>query len=509
MGLHSTWRACLAAGAGLAVGLIFAAPAAESAATSTSSYYTFVSAPGLHPPKPELLEKKRGLAHGDLLLGVQRDAVVSSTNPDQSGPLILDSKLQPIWFSNTGGGLVFQQETYEEHPVLVWTQGKKTAGNHGGGETGPNHTMPTPQQTVIVVNEHYRTVGKLTALAPWTIDAHDVSIIGRDVWVLVDRVAKHQDLARYGGPKDGSVFDVGIQEYQLSTGRLLRTWDPLKLGSKGGVPLSASKEHVSSQWDAYHGNAVQALPDGDVLVSMRDTWAVYLINPRTDHIVWTLGGKDSTFTFGKGAKFDWQHDAQLVDPRQGGVGSDVELTVFNNNSSQGPARGLILRLNTHTHRATLVAAYRHHPQLTASVEGSMQVLSNGNALVSWGSPSAEFTEFSKSGRQLLDVGFPVGQQTYRALLTDTWVGTPYYPPSGAVRGTTVYASWNGATEVAEWEVLAGSSTTDLKVVATHSRTGFETAIKFAHTYADYEVRALSAGGQTLGTSKPFPQPLGR
>ena len=469
-------------------------------ATSTSSdTYTFVSAPDLHPPKLDVLEQKQGLAHGDLLVAVQ-----GSPNPDERGPLILDGELQPVWFSNGGGGPVFEQETYEGHPVLVWAQGKKTSGNHGGGHAGSPHVTKIGRETLIVVNEQYRRVAKLNARSPWNVDGHDISIIGNDVWVPVDRTAKHQDLARYGGPKDASVFDVGIQEYRLSTGRLLRTWDPLTLGANRGVPLSASKESGRApQYDPYHINSVQALPNGDVLVSMRNTWAVYLIDPRTDRIIWTLGGKDSTFKFGRGAKFDWQHDAQLIDPGQGGLGSDVELTVFDNNSSQGPARGLILRLNTTTDKATLVAAYRHHPPLTASVGGSMQVLSNGNALVGWGSPSAEFTEFSKSGSQLVDVGFPLGETIYRALLTDTWVGTPYYPPSGAVRGTTAYASWNGATEVANWEVLAGSSAGNLQVVAKHARTGFETAIKLAHTYALYEVRALSTAGRVLGTSKSF------
>ncbi len=485
---------------GLAPALIFAAPAAESAATSASSdTYTFVSAPDLHPPKLDVLENKQGLAHGDLLVDVQ-----GSPNPDERGPLILDDTLQPVWFSNAGGGPVFQQETYKGQPVLVWAQGNPTIGNHGGGRRGSPHVMTIGRETVIVVNEQYRRVAKLTARPPWNIDGHDVSIIGNDAWVPVDRAAKHQDLARYGGPKDASVFDTGIQEYQLSTGRLLRTWDPLTLGANRGVPLSASKESGRApQYDPYHVNSVQALPDGDVLVSMRNTWAVYLIDPRTEQIIWTLGGKDSTFKFGRGAKFDWQHDAQLVDPAQGGLGSDVELTVFDNNSSQGPARGLILRLNTVSDKATLVAAYRHQPPLTASVGGSMQVPSNGNALVSWGSPSAEFTEFSNSGSRLLDAGFPLGETIYRALLTDTWVGTPYYPPSGAVRGTTAYASWNGATEVAKWEVLAGSSAGNLQVVATHGRTGFETAITLARTYALYSVRALSAAGRVLGTSKSF------
>jgi hypothetical protein len=513
MRIHSKGGAVLArVAAGMAltlaagVALTLAAAAAPAVATSGSSdAYTFVSAPDLHPPKLQLLDHKHGLAPGDFLVTAQGNIRVHGTNPNQGGPLMLDDRLQPIWFRPENGGLlVFRQETYEGHPVLVWVQGGTAMGRspHRKHPTGPT-VVRTGGQKVVVVNEHYRTVAKLQARAPWTIDAHDVSIVGRDVWVPVDRAVAHQNLTPYGGPKSGTVIDVGIQEYRLSTGKLLRTWDPLNPGGKARVPLSASHERASSVWDAYHLNSVQPLPDGDVLVSMRNTSAVYLINPRTDRIVWTLGGRSSTFKVAKDARFGWQHDAQLVHPRRGGLGPDVELTLFDDNSGRGPARGLVLRLNTHTQQAKLVAAYRHHPELVAGAEGSMQLLPNGNVLVGWGSPSAEFTEFSKSGRQLLDAAFPLREQSYRALLTDTWVGTPYYPPSGAVRGTTVYASWNGATEVAKWEVLAGSSTTDLRVVATRSRTGFETAVKLAHTYADYEVRALAANGRTLGTSKPF------
>ena len=132
----------------------------------------------------------------------------------------------------------------------------------------------------------------------------------------------------------------------------------------------------------------------------------------------------------------------------------------------------------------------------------MQLLPNGNALVGWGS-EPYFSEYTGSGRLLLDVRWPGSSGSYRTLFTNTWLGKPDYPPSGAVRSGTVYASWNGATQVAKWEVLAAASAGGLKVVATRSRSGFETAIKLGKSYGVYEVRALSATGQVLGTSTAF------
>ena len=44
---------------------------------------------------------------------------------------------------------------------------------------------------------------------------------------------------------------------------------------------------------------------------MRDTWAAYLVDIATGKIQWTLGGRKSSFKFGRGAGFEWQHDVQL------------------------------------------------------------------------------------------------------------------------------------------------------------------------------------------------------
>jgi hypothetical protein len=525
----AAFRPVLAAGlVAASLALAVSAQAAPIGAYTTKGAWHFYSAANLHPPMLKVLEHKGGLANGDFLVANLPDTGVFGKLVGEGGPLIYDKHLQPVWVLGTGtklGAANVQQETYEPcgtsacaEPVLAWWEGVVSSQGI------------TTQGQVFVDNEQYRTVAKLTAAKPWVISLHDTSITGKDMWVTEYRVA-HKNLKPYGGSKKGAVNDVGLQEYDLTTGKPVgKLWDALN-----HVPLSASKQKAPSSgvWDAYHLNSVQVLPDGNLLVSMRNTWAVYLINPSTGKMVWTLGGKHSSFEFGKGAKFAWQHDARLVNPSSTGAGTNEELTVFNDNCTYsggykclggGPSTGLVLRLNTVAHKADQVARYSHQPPVKSDVLGSMQLLPNGNALVGWGSLLLEkgrevaplFSEYSRSGKQLLDVQWPGKgkDQSYRALYMQApssgscppgdatcWVGTPYYPPKGAARKasgkTIVYASWNGATQVAKWEVLAGSSSSHLKKVASQSRTGFETAIALKKAYAHYQVEALNAQGKVL------------
>jgi hypothetical protein len=472
--------------------LLGLAVAGSAGASSTGGAYSFVSAPRLHPPKLEVLERHAGLTPGDFLVtNVGIEPASGTQAVGESGPMVLDGDARPIWFRNVprdrGIVLDFDQETYLGQPVLMWVQGR----------------------TLVVVNRHYRRIATLQARAPWFIDGHEAEIVGGDVWVTVARYVPDQDLTAHGGPRRGTVLDCAAQEYQLSTGRLLRTWDVLNPGGNPRVPLSASKQPVTgSLWDPYHLNTIQPLPGGDLLASMRNTWSVYLISPASGRIMWTLGGKQSSFTLGPGAQFAWQHDARLTSPGQGGVGAHVQLTLFNDDCCaawsggqpsqlEGPSEGMVLDLDTLTGTATLGGAYLLGAPGTSRFLGSMELLPGGNALVGWGS-LPYFSEYSPAGQKLLSVKLPGADKSYRALFTSTWVGTPYYPPSGAVRGRIVYASWNGATQVASWEVLAGGA-----VLASARRTGFETAIRLPRSYRAYMVRALNARGKALGTSRSF------
>jgi hypothetical protein len=66
---------------------------------------------------------------------------------------------------------------------------------------------------------------------------------------------------------------------------------------------------------------------------------------------------------------------------------------------------------------------------------------------------------------------------------------------------TVYVSWNGATEVDTWQVLAGPDPDRLEPVGSAPWRGFETTIVVDTTEPYVAVRARSASGQVLGTSR--------
>src|SRR6202035_5083679 len=135
-----------------------------------------------------------------------------------------------------------------------------------------------------------------------------------------------------------------------------------------------------------------------------------------------------------------------------------------------------------------------------------------NTFVGWGS-EPYFSEYGPSGQQLLEANFPGPDLSYRETL-EPWVGKPLTAPAGAAHQTggktTVYASWNGATRVVSWRVLAGPSPSKLTVVASTAKSGFETAIPVPPTaipvppsYKRFKVEALNASGRVIGASRPF------
>jgi EmrB/QacA subfamily drug resistance transporter len=483
----------------LFVGLVLAFAGSHGApigAYKMQGSYSFVTAPGLHPPIVRRTQPTRGaLAPGYIFTA---DFYDLSEPPmiGQSGPLILDRDLQPVWFEPVPESVVaanLSLQTWEGKPVLAWWQGFVT--NTGATESGED----------VVVNGHYQTVAKLRATGGWVLTLHEFLIDGEDAWVTVNKNIP-RDLSGDGGAYNGALIDSAVQEYNLKTGKLLYNWDALD-----HIPLSDSYASLPTNgfpWDAYHVNSLQLVDSEHFLVSMRNTWAAYLVNIKTGRIEWSLGGRRSDFTFGPGAAFQWQHDVRLRNAST--------VTMYDDHCCQitgggtyvhptAPSRGLELGLDLRGRTARLLAQYPRSRDFDSDYMGSSQPLSNGNVFVGWGS-EPYFSEFNRAGKLIFDGELPWPDISYRATLQQ-WVGLPLTQPLGAARRaggvTTVYASWNGATRLVSWRVLAGSSASRLSAVASRARTGFETKIPLARGYAVFELQALDAGGHVIGSSKPF------
>jgi hypothetical protein len=155
-------------------------------------------------------------------------------------------------------------------------------------------------------------------------------------------------------------------------------------------------------------------------------------------------------------------------------------------------------------KATLVREYTHPSKLLAPLQGNVEVLPNGNVFVGWGS-SPVISEFSHTGELLFNAEFPLKSETYRAFRYP-WKGYPRYAPaiaaeSGQDDEVKIYASWNGSTEVATWQVLAGDSPKKLKKLVSTPKEGFETVIAVRTNEPYVAVNALDASGKVLSSSR--------
>ena len=162
-------------------------------------------------------------------------------------------------------------------------------------------------------------------------------------------------------------------------------------------------------------------------------------------------------------------------------------------------------LDPSTHEARLRIAFTHPDQpLLASSQGNVQTLPNGNTLVGFGGVP-EITEYAPNGDVLFDAHLPYEMIFYRSFRFP-WSGRPLSPPAvlanlnNTGEATIVHMSWNGATEVSAWRVLAGKQAGSLSPQATAPAGEFESAAILPKKYGYAAVQALGASGQVLATS---------
>ena len=465
-------------------------------ADSSAGGPPWVTRPDLTPPK--IAVRRYGLGGDSQYIFLN----APWSGAGHGGTIILSPGGEFVYFGpNTAAHhhMNVSVQSYHGEPVLTWWQGDIVEG-FGIGD-------------VVIADSSYQVKHVIKAHDGYTADFHEVNVTPQGT-LLMDVYARHSnvDLRSVGGQASGYLVSGMVQEIDIKTGKLLFKWDSWDR-THPHVPISETHQQfgvgdgghgtASSPYNYFHINSICPVDptkaDSDLLISARNTWTVYRVSRKTGNVVDRIGGKRSTYSMGPHTRYYWQHHVRL---HPGNV-----MTVFDNGDSppeEKNSRALKLRLDTTHKHLTLEKQFIHpHQTYLSGAMGSADLLSDGRMFVGWGTTPA-FSEFSPDGRLLLDGTMEKGSPSYRGFSQD-WVGKPKDKPAVAARphsgGATVYASWNGSTETHSWTVLSGRSSSNLSVVGSARKRGFETAISVSHRGPWFAVEARDGKGHVLGRSK--------
>jgi len=446
-----------------------------------AEYQSLDTMPGVQAPILNVTLADRDPAAGDIL-------TTNGPGPGQYGPLIYTPQGRLVWFDRLSGGETAEnlsEQTYEGQRDLTWWKGRVLSLGFGQGED-------------IVMNFNYQTVARVVGGNGLRADLHDFQIAPDGIAYITAYNPIRCDLTPVRGARGGAIVDTAIQEIDIKTG--LVRWEWHSLDHVGASESEVEAPAGSTPWDYFHLNSIDPEPNGDLLISARSTWAGYQLEGGSGRVLWRLGGNRSSFKMGPGTSMAWQHDGRVL--------GDGELTFFDDGSNppiHKQSRAVRIALDFKTHQARLAGVYTHpDPPLLAASQGNAQTLADGNTLVGYGAVP-QISEYTRNGSLLFDAHQPFDMTFYRAFRFP-WSGRPVSPPAifaslnNTGEATIVHASWNGATGVSSWRVLAAQHPGALQAQTTIPDSGFESSTTLPQQHAYAAVQALNAAGRVLATS---------
>lgn len=360
--------------------------------------------------------------------------------------------------------------------------------------------------TFYLMDSHYQVVDTYQAKNGYVADLHDLQILPNGNALLMAYDDETVDMSQVvpGGKSDATVTGLIIQELDPSKNVIFewRSWDHVSF-------LDSTADLTQDSIDLVHGNALALANDGNLLLSSRNLSEVTKIDLQTGEVIWRLGGKANMFEFVNGQPFAFQHDIRQL--------PDGNLTIFDNQGTpQDPAasHAIEYRLDETNNTATQVWEFTHEPPVFATFMGDTQRLPNGNTFVDWGAPSTDkafayvtMTEVNPEDQVVFELTFDHPYVSYRAFRFP-WQGFPDTKPDLAGQvdsdGITLGYSWNGATEVAAYQLLGGTSQETLTLIEQKAKTDFEiqshlTNLSQGECY--FQVAALDQGGDEMARSE--------
>ena len=267
--------------------------------------------------------------------------------------------------------------------------------------------------------------------------------------------------------------------------------------------------------------------DGNYLISSFHACTIYKIDGADGSIIWRLGGRKSDFVMLDGYQLMHMHHVRirLLDSiklptalrAQVSDNTHLAISIFDNafcsitspTPSVKSSAAIVVLLNLVNMTGQIVERYAQPDGMFGALFGSVHFQPDGGRFIDWGGQRT-ISQYTRDNElvyhaELADAAMPTF--SYRAY-KGPWVGRPRTKPDvfsyswTCTWNTTMYASWNGATEVRSWRFFGGATAQGpFKLAAIADKHGFETRA-VASFFASYTyVEALQADGSVLGRSE--------
>ena len=339
-------------------------------------------------------------------------------------------------------------------------------------------------------DNNYNHVRTLSAKNGYNgIDLHDLIVLpnGNYMYIIYYNFVKDMSEVVPGGNENARIIDVAIQEVD-EDGNVVFEWK----GIDHYDITDTNRGLTAAQIDYSHANAVELDKDGNILLSSRHMDEITKIDHDTGEIIWRLGGKKNQFTMTSAPgipddpEFFFQHDIRVLPD-----GSIGDISLFDNHNNNDPmnSRAMVFDIDEDNLTAELVWQYRNTPDVFSSFMGNAQYLPNGSFVIGWGGlPSPNITEVKQDGTKVFEMAFDAPYVNYRGFRFE-WEGYPTWAPDLVLTSegdnVQLYMSWNGATEIASYEVYGWGLNQPIEQVTEVTKTGFESSVTLEGSDADY------------------------
>ncbi|KAL8709496.1 MAG: hypothetical protein Q9220_005738 [cf. Caloplaca sp. 1 TL-2023] len=380
--------------------------------------------------------------------------------------------------------------------------------------------------THTILNSSYDMIAEIRDPGnQFILDPHDFEIIDHDKILqagsITHPLSEHDTEQR-------SLKEAVLQLLEISSERTEFEWRSLD-----HVPPNDTCMGLNYQ-DYFHINSLTQDPNGNYIISGYSICSIVCISSTTGAVLWRLGGPLSSFTFLDNYNLSHVHHVRVAPlsainlPSSLGEispGTHLALSMFDNaidryeNHPTAPfSSAIIVLLDFIAMTARVVERYPHPRGELARIFGSVQILPNGDRFVGWGS-TRHISQHTRGGKMVYHAQMGDNPDeligSLRAFKSKDWVGRPrtrgpdVYSCSRSCRGerTSMYASWNGATEVARWVFYGGREERGPWVrLGVVEKGVFETVLKGHGFWAFVYVKAVGRGwevgreGEVLGRS---------